>query len=72
MNRVDENTLVVTLVEGPEIFEGLRITRKFKDDGLEMVRNLIYLKYLTVIKCMRYLKTFHEIYKIRNSIFISS
>ena len=37
MNRVDETTLVVSLVEGPEIFEGLRITRKFKEDGLEMV-----------------------------------
>ena len=34
---MDETTLVVSLVEGPEIFEGLRITRKFKEDGLEMV-----------------------------------
>ena len=38
MRRPDENTLVVSLVEGPEILNGLKITRKFSEDGLQMVR----------------------------------
>lgn len=45
MNRVDENTLVMK-VEGPEIFNGLRITKKFNEDGLEMVRSKFQFKYL--------------------------
>ena len=41
MRRPDENTLVVSLVEGPEILNGLKITRKFSEDGLQMVRIII-------------------------------
>ena len=37
MRRPDENILVVSLVEGPEILNGLKITRKFSEDGLQMV-----------------------------------
>ena len=37
MRRPDEKTLVVSLVEGPEILNGLKITRKFSEDGLQMV-----------------------------------
>ena len=40
MRRPDENTLVVSLVEGPEILNGLKITRKFSEDGLQMVRSI--------------------------------
>ena len=41
MRRPDENILVVSLVEGPEILNGLKITRKFSEDGLQMVRIIV-------------------------------
>ena len=42
MRRPDENILVVSLVEGPEILNGLKITRKFSEDGLQMVRIIVF------------------------------
>ena len=42
MRRPDEKTLVVSLVEGPEILNGLKITRTFSEDGLQMVRIIVF------------------------------
>ena len=38
MEMIDDNTLISTSVEHSENTDGLKITRKFSDDGFEIVR----------------------------------